>query len=259
MSIGASRRLFLQSLGALSLSGASGLGAAVNPAGRIIYVRGHNSIDVRQQNAGGSVLLQRVESRRPSRFAMNADQTRLFVANNIDDYLGLPAGSVESYAVAPDSGRLTFISRQSLSLSATEPQHLALSPDGRWLAVAAYGGGLYNVLPVDGEGRIGVVSQVLKEIGSGLHPEAQASAHPHSVVFSPRGDLVVGTDTGSDRINVFHFSQGRLTRKCQVATPAGSGPAELSLQGWKLRVQFALVPSVAHYRLHPDSGELVSL
>src|SRR5205823_7944684 len=116
---------------------------------------------------------------------------------------GLPTGSVESYSIAPDTGLIQLISRQPLSLSATRPKRFAISPDGGYVVVAAYGGGAYNVLPVDGDGRIGSVRQVLKEIGNGPNRKRQATAHPHSVVIHPSGKFVIATDLGCDRINVF--------------------------------------------------------
>jgi 6-phosphogluconolactonase (cycloisomerase 2 family) len=117
---------------------------------------------------------------------------------------------------------MELISRQPLSLSATGPKHVAISPDGSWMVVAVYRGGAYNLLPVDREGRIGSVTQALKEIGSGPHPTKQATAHPHSVVFHPSGKFVIGTDFGCDRINVFAFQSGRLRRVQQMGASAGS-------------------------------------
>jgi 6-phosphogluconolactonase (cycloisomerase 2 family) len=102
------------------------------------------------------------------------------------------------------------------------------------MVVAVYGGGAYNVLPVDADGQIGRVTQVLKEIGCGRDLKMQATAHPHSVVFHSSGKLVVATDFGCDRINVFSFEGGQMTKTQQIAAPAGSGPAEVCLDERRL-------------------------
>jgi 6-phosphogluconolactonase (cycloisomerase 2 family) len=119
------------------------------------------------------------------------------------------------------------------------------------MVVAVYGGGAYNVLPIDGGGRIGRVKQVIKEIGHGADANIQATAHPHSVVFDDSGKFVVGTDFGCDRINVFAFEDERLGRIERIATPAGSGPSEVWLaeSGLEMVVAHRLGGFRARYRV----------
>jgi 6-phosphogluconolactonase len=185
----------------------------------------------------------------------------LFAVSDSSVSQGIPAGSVESYAVDASGAPLKLISRQSLSLSATQPTHLAFSPDGRFIVVAAFGGGIYNVLPVRENGEIGAVTQSVKEIGMGVHPQKQLSAHPHSVAFHPSGSFVIGTDFGSDRINVFAFQDGRLRCVQRVSTPPGSGPAQLTLSGSGsvVRVEHALTKSSSSYRFNAEKARLSQL
>jgi 6-phosphogluconolactonase (cycloisomerase 2 family) len=190
-----SRRGFLQVLGSLSaVSVLRGATAGVE------YVGAEDAIDVR---ARGRVI-QRVASERPVSLSLSGHF--LFAVNEIAEFQGLPSGSVESFAVDAATGFLTRVSRRALSLSATMPKSLAVSPNGRHLVVAAYGGGSYNVLPVAANGEIGRVTQAVKEIGCGR------AAHPNSVVFHPSGRFVIATDSGAERVSVFRFSEGRMTR-----------------------------------------------
>lgn len=184
----------------------------------------------------------------------------LFAVSDLSENQGIPAGSVESYSVAAAGGK-TLISRQSLSLSATQPTNLALSPDGRFIVVAAFGGGIYNVLPVREDGAIGSVTQSLKEIGMGVHPQKQLSAHPHSVAFHPSGNFVIGTDFGSDRINIFEFQDGHLHCVRRVSTPPGSGPAYLTLSasGSEVRVEHALTKGSSSYRFDLQNALLIRI
>ena len=123
------------------------------------------------------------------------------------------------------------------------------------MVVAIYGGGAYNVLLVDADGQIGHVTQVLKEIGCGPDPKMQATAHPHSVVFHPSGKFVVATDFGCDRINVFSFRAGRMTKIKQIGAPAGSGPAEVYLddRGLEAVVQHRLGSFRARYKVEASA------
>jgi 6-phosphogluconolactonase len=222
----------------------------------IKYESRADCIDVFRHEGKQRWRIQRVPSANPSFLALDAPRNYLFAVNDVDEYEGLPTGSVESYAVEPTTGRLDFIGRQPLSLSAIRPKHLAVSLNGQYLVVAVYGGGSYNVLPIKPNGRIGPVTQVFKEIGSGPHPKIQAAAHPHSVAFHPSGKFVISTDLGSDRISLFAFESGRLRRIQQIDAPPGSGPAGLyiSPDGLQVFVEHKLHALRSCYQFNAVNG-----
>ena len=150
-----------------------------------------------------------VASAAPSSLALDAGERFLYAVNAVDEYEGLPTGTVEAYAIYAADGSLKLINRQKLSLSATAPRHAAVSPDGRALVVAVHGGGAYNVLPLGKDGSVGAVSGILKETGSGPH-DRQRSAHPQMVVFDRAGRGVTA-DLGSDRLSVLKLNTARLS------------------------------------------------
>jgi 6-phosphogluconolactonase len=199
-----------------------------------------------------------VPSRRPIFHTLHPSGRFLFAVNDINNYQGLPAGSVESFAIEPGSGQLMLINRQTLSLSSTFPRHCAVSPDGDHMVVAAYGGGTYNVLPIHANGALGRVSQIIKEIGRGADPVKQASAHPHSVVFHPSGRFLISTDFGSDRINVFRFENGKMIRILQKSAAPGSGPAHITLSrdGSSVSVWHELRSRTVRYQFDCHTGTL---
>src|SRR4051794_4628740 len=129
----------------------------------------------------------------------------LFVANAVGDHGGLPTGSVESYAVQAATGKLKLISRQSLSLAATHPGHLALAPNGEHLIVASAGAGIYNVLPVSVDGKVGRVTLALKVLRTG--------ARLHSFAFDGSGRSVLGRDVEGSLVTVLSFADGQLKRQ----------------------------------------------
>lgn len=256
----ASRRAFLRNI--VSVPALSILAARPRAHADLSfrYAITGSSIDVFRIEAGREIKAQSVPSERPSFVALDSTRSFLFAVNEISNYQNLPAGSVESYEVQSGSGYLSLVSRQSLSMSAIMPRHLGVAPDGRHLVVAVYGGGAYNVLPIKG-GELGPVSQTIKEVGSSIHPERQTAAHPHSVVFHPSGKFVLGTDLGADRVNVFAFRGGRLSRLHALAVAAGSGPAhiEMNSDGSCLHVVHELHPSTSSYRFDPETGRLAVL
>jgi 6-phosphogluconolactonase (cycloisomerase 2 family) len=188
---------------------------------------------------------------------LDGSERFLYAVNEVDEYEGLPTGTVEAYAIDETDGSLDLVNRQRLSLSATSPRHAAVSPDGMALVVAVHGGGAYNVLPLGKDGSVGPVSGILKEIGSGLH-DAQRSAHPQMVVFDGVG-RVVSADLGSDRLSVMKLDGGRLSIAGRHAAEAGDGPRQIAFHpdGRLLFVANELDASVACYGYDASEGRIV--
>lgn len=204
--------------------------------------------------------IQTISTATPSALVLHPTQNILYATHSVDTYHGLPTGAVEAYAIDPHSGRLTSINQQPLSLSATMPSDLAISPDGRHLAVAIYGGGAYNLLPIREDGSLDRVSTILKETGSGTHRQHQASSHPHSITFDATGHLL-GTDLGTDRLNIFTITNGKLTRSSQAPQLPGSGPGNLAFHPASnlLFVANELDASISTFRYNPLIAEISGL
>jgi 6-phosphogluconolactonase (cycloisomerase 2 family) len=179
--------------------------------------------------AGGWEPIQRVASDSPRCLILHPSERFLFAVNEVSSCDGLPSGTIESYGISAESGRIALLNRQVLSLSGTKPRHGAVSPDGRHIVVAVSGGGAYNVLPIDVDGRLGRVSGIVKEIGCGPVEEHQDASHPRMVMFDPAGRFVLGVDRGCDRLSVFALSSDGLTLRGRRSIEPGSGPGSLAL------------------------------
>jgi 6-phosphogluconolactonase len=192
----------------------------------------------------------------PSSLTLDATERFLYAVNEVDEYEGLPSGTVEAYSIDRD-GNLKLMNRQRLSLSATAPRHAAISPDGTALVVAVHGGGAYNVLPLRKDGSVGPVSGILKETGSGPHDE-QRSAHPQMVVFD-RSGRVVSADLGNNRLSVLKLDTARLSVAGRYAAEAGEGPRQIAFHpdGRLLFVANELDASIACYGYDASEGRIV--
>jgi 6-phosphogluconolactonase len=254
------RRRFLQLAGSTSLLTVSGtrLGwAAPQPAARFAYVGTESAIHVYSLSAVHSLSavpglrpLQTIAAAHPT--AMVVANQMLYVANGISRLDNLPRGSVEAYTLDRRTGQLTLIQRVPLSLSGTEPRALAMAPDGRSLVVAIHGGGAYNILSIEDDGRLGGVTGIVKEFGAGPH-SLQASAHPSAVVFDRRGKVLTA-DLGADRLSVFTLADGSMTAMCRTELKAGSGPSCIALRpdGKRVYVAHALDGSLSSFRYQSD-------
>jgi 6-phosphogluconolactonase len=264
-----SRRAFVQRIGYTSVAGSLSTLVPWPPAiaqpvsarsPRFAYVGASGSaqgIHVFAIRDDRWLPIQTIATATPSSLALHPTQNFLYATHAVDTYRGLPAGAVEAYAIDPRTGRLTSLNQQPLSLSATMPSHLAVSPDGHHLAVAVYGGGAYNLLPIHEDGSLQRVSGILKETGSGPHQQ-QSSSHPHTVTFDAAGLHLLGTDLGSDQLSIFTISEGKLTRSSQSPQLPGSGPGNIVFHplGNLLFVANELDASVSVFRYNTLTGEI---
>ena len=235
------------------------LGAVSAPSPQFAYVAsGEGGLHVFRLRGEVWTTTQRVPSPAPACILLSPAQRTLYVANDVDAHEGMPRGTVEAFHVDPFDGRLTLVGRTPLSLSATHPRHLALSPDGKVLAVAAYGGAIYNLFPIAEDGSLGQPSSIFKQAGCGPHAHSQASAHPHTLLFDAGGRHLLSSDFGSDRLSVFAVEGGRLQRRMQHSTDEGSGPGACALHpaGSVFYAWHNLQSTLACYRYDGVSGAI---
>ncbi|QNI30578.1 beta-propeller fold lactonase family protein [Alloacidobacterium dinghuense] len=256
------RREFLQGIGYTSLLGtldkAMPFAKEAIPAQEFAFVAAAGEVHAFAVRGDAWQWKQSIPSRSPVSLALHPSRQILYVANEIDEYEGLPRGTVEAYQFDANNAELNLLSRQPLSLSGINPRHIEVSPDGNYFIVAIHGGGAFNVLPIAADGSLGRVAQILKEVGAGPHPDYQASAHPHTVAFDASGQYLLATDEGCDRIHVFAFQRGRMTRTIQTACRPASGPGHIAVHpsGNFLYVSNSLDESIDCYRWNADAAEV---
>lgn len=224
---------------------------------------GHTDTGTLHMIAGRTGRWERLGSastERPTALAAHPFRPVVYVANGVKMYRHEPRGTVEAFHVDPKNGRLELLARQPLSLSATEPRSLAVAPDGQNLLVAAFGGGAYNVLPIDASGVPGAPSTILKQVGRGSHPAQAAAAHPAAVLFHPRKGWAIGTDFGADRLD-FLSSQGpafAVSHRLHCEPGSGLSAVALHRQGCLAVATRRLQPALMSFRI-TDSGAFAVL
>lgn len=212
-----------------------------------------------QIQRGKTRVLYTQPSERPSAIVRHPFRSLLYVANDVSLYQHQPRGTVETFELDQATGTLELVGRQPLSLSATRPRSLAISPDGRSLLVAAFGGGAYNVLKIDESGLPSAPSVILKQVGQGAHPTEQASAHPSHVLFHPRTDIAIAADYGAERLDILasdcgEFGAGNMKVAARIPCVAGSGPSKIAIHqdGELFVVAHVLRPALTAFRLAPE-------
>lgn len=262
-----SRRAFVQMMGFAPVAARAGWARAMTCSSRVAYVgtmpgtraglEGPHEIRVYDVAGERWRLKQVVASAAPAWLTAHFNRRFLYVVNEVSQHEGLPTGTVETYALDSD-GKLRFMHRRALSLSATAPRHLTLSPDGRNAIVAVHGGGAYNLIPIGKDGRLGRVTGIVKETGCDDCPEHRHGAHPQMAVFDATGRRVLAVDKGSDRLTVLELEDGGLAVRERYALDAGSGPQQIILHpaGRWLYVA-SLGGAVCGYAYDPARGRIL--
>lgn len=182
---------------------------------------------------GTATLRQTVEEVRSASFlAIHPSGQYLYAVNEEDEQGAEQSGSVNAYAIDPQSGELTFLNQQLTHGQA--PCHIAIDRSGQWAFVSNYGSGSLAVLPILEGGSLGAVAQFIQHTGNGPVPERQDAPHVHSAVLSGDNQLLYVSDLGTDKIHVYQFDERSGRLMASLATPylpvsAGSGPRLLTV------------------------------
>jgi 6-phosphogluconolactonase len=145
---------------------------------------------------------------------------------------GAQSGAVAAYRIDRATGGLDPIGETIAQGGGTT--HIHLDAPSMTIVAANFGGSTVSTIPIRGDGRLGAVSSVLIEHGTGPL-RRQTRPHPHGVAVDPSGRFALVADLGADRIFVHRFDrQARALRYDRpdqrldyVAAP-GAGPRHVA-------------------------------
>ncbi len=173
---------------------------------------------------GESTYTGMVKVGNPSYLTPNADHTFIYSVSESDGSLS----SASALTFDKTNGALRLINSQEAKGSG--PCNIAIDPQEKFVVTANYGGGSISVFPIQADGSLAPVSQVIQFEGHSVDKSRQKSPHLHCVLFSPDGKYLFAADLGTDklyRMNIGYqpgtafIDQASLT---SVEIAAGSGP-----------------------------------
>jgi 6-phosphogluconolactonase (cycloisomerase 2 family) len=165
-----------------------------------------------------------------------------------------------AFAIEPATGRLRVLNRQPTQ--GKNGVRLGIEASDRYLVCANYSSGTVAVLPIEADGSLGALRDLVPLTGrTGPHPTEQTSAHPHDVAFDPRGRFCLVPDKGLDAVFVFRVDDsGKLVPGAPPSAPTrpGAGPRHAGFHptGPVAYVLNELDSTLTTYRLDADSGAL---
>jgi 6-phosphogluconolactonase len=205
--------------------------------------------------SGALTFIETVPSVNPSFIAIDPTQSYLYVINEIADYEGEDAGSIEAYAIDDETGTMTLLNRQAVG---SIPAHLSVDPTGSYVVVANYVGGSWQVLPINPDGSLAPVSDTIQESGSGPNAERQEAPHGHAILFDPTGQYMATADLGTDVIKILRLEGDQFEEVSQVSVAPGSGPRHVAFHpnGTVLYMINELNATITALAFDPATGEV---
>ena len=203
------------------------------------------------------------ETANPSFLAVDPNDKYLYAVNEVGNFQGRHAGAVSAYAIARETGKLSFL--QQVSSLGADPAHLTLDRRGRYLLVANYTGGNIAVFPVEKDGRLGARTAFVQHAGSSVNKERQAGPHAHAVQVTADNKFVLVADLGLDELLVYRFDAktGGLSPANPpfVKVAPGSGPRHFAMtpNGKFVYLVNELSSTVIVYSFDGSSGRMTEL
>ena len=207
-----------------------------------------------------------------------AETGRLAYLNEIDDvdnpsYLCVAANNKFVYAVneicknsevsafsfEPKQGKLTFINKEPSG--GADPCYISVDKAQKNVFVANYGGGSLAVLPVNKDGSLNPLSQLIQDVGHGVNTARQEAPHVHMALLSPDEKYLLYNDLGTDKVNIMRYHPSR-PQPLTPASPAfvsvkdGEGPRHLVFSNDKKYVYLVTEMGSAVHVFDYDNGKL---
>ncbi|MCD6354379.1 MAG: lactonase family protein [Prolixibacteraceae bacterium] len=159
----------------------------------------------------------------PSFLKVSPDRNYLYVVTRSPAKVEESGGYVSAYKIKGD-GSLHFLNKQISN--GTDPCHVDVSPDGKFVAIATYGSGTTSLYPTGSNGKLLPATTVIINEGSGPVTNRQSKPHAHSIKFSPFGKEVFVADLGTDQLNIFWLEGDQLKQYGQkfAKFAPGTGP-----------------------------------
>jgi len=173
-------------------------------------------------STGDAALLSTAAAKNPSYLAVASNGKYLYSVNETGQ-----AGEVSSFEFDRGTGRLHFVNKQSSG--GADPCYISVDKTNKWAVVANYSSGSLSALPINADGSLSPLTQLIQHTGTGANKERQERAHVHSAVFSADQHYLFSADLGIDKESVYHFNPGKKeplsgAKDSMVAVEPGSGP-----------------------------------
>ncbi len=166
---------------------------------------------------------QVIALRNPSFLSVDERKKKIYAVNETKEYLGESGGGLTQLSYDKEGN---MKAEGSWNTFGTDPCHIAVGPNGRFVAAANFASGSVTVYPIDETGDVKNDYQLFQHEGSSIHPVRQNGPHAHGIIFAPDQELMYVPDLGIDKLVAYRYSGSNVfpDNKSDICVPAGSGP-----------------------------------
>ncbi|GGG83226.1 3-carboxymuconate cyclase [Parapedobacter pyrenivorans] len=178
---------------------------------------------------GTASLKGTVAAENPSFLAVSTDRKYVYAVNENGD----GNGTVSAYTYDDAAKKLALLNQRATG--GDHPCHIVTDSKGTHVVVSNYSGGNVGIFPIQSDGSLGPLKQLIQYEGSGPDQSRQKAPHAHSAFFSPDEKQLYVQDLGTDKINIYDYHPENATNPLTpAAQPAlagapGGGPRHIAL------------------------------
>ena len=202
-------------------------------------------------------VINSISQRNPSFFCIDEKNQKIYTVNEMKEYLGEFGGGVTEITY---NLKGEMREDKTYNTGGTDPCHIALSPNGRFLSVSNFANGSVSVFPVGDDGSVLPNKKVFNHEGDSIHPVRQKGPHAHSTVFSPSDNKMYVPDLGIDKLVCYSYNGMEVSSdpESTIDTYKGSGPrfGEFSSDGKHFYLINEIGSSVTHFLY--DNGAMIT-
>jgi 6-phosphogluconolactonase len=179
-------------------------------------------------NDGSVKFISNIKTYNPSYLTTSADEKFVYSVNqNGND----KPNETSAFNFNKQTGALSFINKQNVN--GVGPCYITVDKNNTWLFTANYTSGSLSALPINKDGSIGELKQLIKHEGNSSVKGRQDAAHVHTTVFSPDEKYLFVTDLGMDKITRYNFNSTSsqpltTTSDSLINSFAGNGPRHIA-------------------------------
>jgi 6-phosphogluconolactonase len=137
---------------------------------------------------GVTSLLSKTSTASPSYLTISKDQQYLYAVNQLGD----KKGGVSAFKLNADKTRLTFLN--SAQFGSNGPCYITTDTKGRFVFTANYNDGYLKAFPIQKDGSLDTMGQLIQHYGKSIVPVRQDGPHVHSTVLSPDNKYLLVQD-----------------------------------------------------------------
>ena len=136
------------------------------------------------------------------------------------------SGGVAAFSIDQTTDNLKLLNYEITE--GTSSCHVILDKKNNYLFSSDYHSGTIEVYPINKDGSLSPACSKIIHEGAGPNSERQTMPHVHSSILTPDEKYLFVMDLGTDKLVVYTFDDGILSKSSELALKPGSGPRHMA-------------------------------